>query len=118
MLPRLGSISRLLSATEHPHDAALRSQFDDHIGALVDGPDVVFPVDAHAMSKRPPVQLFRNLSYVFALRAEFQQLCGGWPVGRTIGTIRTREHEDVTLRIDSHTCDLAKIHAVGQLEEI
>ena len=44
---------RLALAAEHPLDAALRVELDDHVRALVDDPDVVLLVDADRVGVRP-----------------------------------------------------------------
>ena len=63
---------RFLLAAEHPHDAALRVEPDDHVRALVDGPDIVVPIDAHAVRLRPGIETFADLPHEVAVLIEFE----------------------------------------------
>ena len=119
MLPRFGSlVGRFLPAPEHPNYATRLIKFDNHVGAFVDGPDVVVLVNAHAMGFRPRVKAFANFTQEFAFRTELQQLRRRGAIGGTSGAIGTREDEDVALGIDGHARNLAKVHPGRQLGEI
>ena len=59
---------------EHPLDTTGLVQLDDHVRALVDGPDVVVFVDAHRVRERPSVQVAADLSQEVAVRCELEQL--------------------------------------------
>src|ERR1700728_4695437 len=61
VFPRLGAVGGFLAAAEYPLDAAGRIKLDDHVRALVDGPDVVILVDAHAMRKSPGIKTLADL---------------------------------------------------------
>src|SRR5436190_22461908 len=67
MPERLGAVGRFLFAPEHPHDAALRVEPDDHVRALVDSPDIVVPIDAHAVRLRPGVETLADLPHEVAV---------------------------------------------------
>ena len=77
-LPRLGLVGGFLLAPEHHQDAAFRVELDDHVRALVDGPDVVVFVDAHIVRKRQnaysPLPISRD---ELAIGSEFEKLRGG-----------------------------------------
>ena len=98
MLPRLGVFVRgFLLAPEYHHHAALRVELDDHVRALVDGPDVVVLVDADVVRERPRVQVLADLADELAVRPELEQLRRGGAVGRS-GRVAAIEDEDVLLR--------------------
>src|SRR5579862_4105386 len=71
VLPWPGIVSGFLAAAEHPLDAAGWIELDDHVRALVDGPDIVVLVDAHAMSEGPGVEALADLADEIALGSEF-----------------------------------------------
>jgi hypothetical protein len=79
MPERLGAVSRFLLPPEHPHDAALRVEANDHVRAFVDGPDVVVPIDAHAVRLRPGIETLADLAYEIAVLIEFEELGRGAP---------------------------------------
>src|SRR5207344_2780571 len=94
---------------EHPHDAALRVEPDDHVRALVDGPDVVVPIDAHAVRLRPGIETFADLAYESALLIEFEELGRGRTKRRAVCAVRAREDEQVAARVHCHAGDLAEV---------
>ena len=103
MLPGLGfAVRRFLAAAEHPHHAAGRIELDDHVRALVDRPDVVVLVDAHAVGERPGVEALADLADILAVAGELEELRGRRRIGRTAGAVRAREHEDVALGVHRH----------------
>ena len=118
VLPRLCAVGRLLAAAEHPDDATLLVHADDHVRALVDGPDVVVLVDADRMRERPAVQVLADLADELAFRAELQQLGGRGPERRARGAARAREHVHATLRVDCHARHFAEVPTRGELEEV
>ncbi len=119
VFPGLGfGVGRFLPAAEDPDDLAGRIELDDHVGALVDGPDVVVLVDAHAVRERPGVEALADFPQELALGTELEQLRRGGRIGRTAGAVRSREHEDVALGIHGHARDLAEIHPGRKLEEV
>ena len=76
-------------------DAAGRVELDDHVRALVDGPDVVVAIDAHRVRERPGVEALADLAHELAVRAELEQLRGRRRVGRPAGAVR---------RVKTKTC--------------
>ena len=75
MAPRLGVfVGGFGAASKDPDDAAGRIELDDHVGAFVDGPDVVVLVDAHGVSFGPGVEALADLAQEFTLRPELEQL--------------------------------------------
>src|SRR5438445_12198086 len=88
-------VCRFLTAAEHPHHATCLSQFDNHVGTLVDGPDVVVLVDAHTVSFGPGVKAFANFTQELAFRTELQQLRRRRTISGASGAIGTREDEDM-----------------------
>jgi hypothetical protein len=104
-------VGRFLLPPEHPHDAALRIEANDHVRALVDGPDVVVPIDAHAVRLRPRIQPLADLAYEIALLIELEELGRGRAKRRAVRAIRAREDEHVAARVHRHAGDLAEVHA-------
>ena len=83
MLPRLRLIvGRFLPASEYLRHASGRIELDDHVRALVDGPDVVVLVDAHGVRERPAVEALADFADELALRSELEQLRGSRRIGR------------------------------------
>jgi hypothetical protein len=104
-------------APEHHDDAALGIELDHHVGALVDGPDVVVLVDLHDMPVRPGIQIPADLADIAAVGREFQDLRGGGGEGRP-GHVAARIDEDMALGIHRHAGDLAEMQVVGKLEKV
>ncbi len=118
MLERLGAfVGGLLLAAEDHHDAALRIELDDHVGAFVGNPDVVFLVDANRMRERPGVEVVADFAEEFSVGSEFEELGGGGSVGWA-GGAATGEDEDVTFGIDSDAYGFAEVQVSGKLEEV
>ena len=101
-----------------PQHPARGIELDDHVRALVDGPDVVVPVDADAVRERPAVEPLADLADELALGTELQQLRGRRRVRGTVGAVRACEHEDVAPRVYRHARDLAEIHPGRKLQEV
>ena len=98
--------------------AARLVELDDHVGSLVDRPDVVVLVDAHAVRERPAVESLSDLADELALRPELEQLRRRRRERWTARAVRSREDEDVSFRVDRHAGDFAEVHAGRQLEEV
>jgi hypothetical protein len=88
MCPCLGSVVRRFQpAAKNPHDAAGRVELDDHVGAFVDGPNIVVLVDAHRVSEGPAVEALANFAEEFSVGPEFEQLRRRGSIGRTVGAV-------------------------------
>src|ERR1035441_2418594 len=119
MPPRFGSlVGRLCPASEDPDHAPRLVELDNHVGAFVDGPDVVVFVDAHGVGFGPGVEALANFAQELAFGTELEQLCRRGAIGRTAGAVGAREHENVALGINGHTWNLAEIHPERELEEV
>src|SRR5215510_3984683 len=119
MLPGFGVfVSRFLSAAEDPDDSAGWIEFDDHVRALVDRPNIVVLVDAHRMGESPTVKTLADFAHENAVLIELEQLRGGGCVSRAARAVGPCKHEYVTLRVNGHARNLAEIHSVGKLGEI
>ena len=119
MLPRPRVlVGGFLPPAVHLRHAPGAVELDDHVRALVDGPDVVVLVDAHRVRERPRVEVLADFADELALGAELEQLRRRRRIGRSVRALRAGEHEDVPLRIDRDAGDLAEVHAGRQLEEI
>src|SRR4030095_6060811 len=119
MFPGFGVfVSRFLSAAEDPDDSAGRVEFDDHVRALVDRPNVVVLVDAHRMGERPAVKTLADLAHENAVLIELEQLRSGGRVSRAARAVGACKHEYVALRVDGYARYFAEIYAVGKLWEI
>ena len=102
MFPRLGGlVGGFLLAAEHHHHPAVGIELNDHVRALVDGPDVVVGVDSNGMGERPSVKIAPDLAHELAVGVEFQQLRRRCAIGRP-ARAPAGEHEHVALGID---CD-------------
>src|SRR5579863_5279958 len=72
--PRSGlGVGCFLLAPDHHGYPPLRIEPDDHVGALVDGPDIVVLVDAHGVGERPGVQILADFAEIVAVGAELPQ---------------------------------------------
>src|SRR5262249_36789092 len=87
---------------------ALRAELGDHVGAFVDGPDVVVLVDADRVGEFEAVVALPDLSEEGAVLVELEQ-------ARRIAPM---EDEDVTLRVRGDGHRLAKRFPGRQLEEV
>src|SRR5215510_15995502 len=88
-------VGRFLPAAKHPLHTTSRVELDDHVRALVDGPDIIVAVDAHGVRKRPAIEPLADLAHELAVLVEFQKLRGRRRIGWAIGAVRAREHIDV-----------------------
>ena len=116
--PRLGLVRRFLLAAEHHRHVPFGVDADDHVRALVDGPEVVVLVEADGVRVRPGVEALADLAEELAGLVEEQDLRRGGAVGRAAGAVRAREDGDVALRVDGDARDLAEVHVGGQLQEV
>ncbi len=118
MLERPGFLAGgfLLAAEDHD-DAALWVELDDHVRALVDGPDVVVLVHPHDVRERPRVEILPDLANELAVGSELEKLRRSGGI-RGPGRASAREDEDVLLRIHRDPGDLAEIQILGELQEI
>src|SRR6266542_2111124 len=108
-LPWFRVVRGLLLAAKHPLHATGLVELDDHVRALVDGPDIVVLVDANAVRECPPVEPFADLADKLSLRAELEKLRRSRTIGGTAGAVRAREHVDTALGIDRDTRYLAEV---------
>ena len=69
-------------------------------------------------AKDQRVEALADLPQELAFGTELEQLRRGRRIRRTVGAVRSREHEDVALGIDGHARDLAEIHPGRKLEEV
>ena len=111
-------IGRLRLPPEHHHHAALRVEFDDHVGALVGGPDVVVLIDAHRMGERPGIEILADLADELAVGTELQDLRGGVAERQAGARAAARVDEDVALGVDGDAGNFTEIHVVRQLQQI
>src|SRR5580693_7811143 len=83
------------AAPKNHHNPARLVELDNHVGAFVDGPDVVVLVDAHAVGFGPGVKALANFTQELALGTELEQLRRRGTIGRAAGAVRACEHIDV-----------------------
>src|ERR1700694_3622922 len=83
-LVRLGLLRGFLLAPEHHLHAAFRIELDDHVRALVGGPEIVVLVDANRVRERPGVETFADLAQIRAVAIELEDLRGGSREGRAL----------------------------------
>ena len=110
-------VGRFLLAPEHHHHAAFGIELDDHVGAFVDGPEVIVLVEADGMREGPGVEIVADFANVLSVGPEFENLRSGGGIGRS-GGVATREDEDVFLRVDGHSGCFAQIQVWWKLQEI
>ncbi len=104
-------------APEHHLHAAGGVHLDDHVRALVGGPDVVFLVDAHRVRERPGVEVLADLADEAAVAIELEDLRGGGAEGVGDGAA-ARIDVDVALGVHRDARGLAQMHVRRQLDEI
>ena len=118
VLERLGTfVGGFLLAAENHEDAAFRVELDDHVGAFVGGPNVVFPIDLDGVGEGPGVEMVAHLAEEFSVGRELEELRSARAIGRT-GGIAAREDEDVALRIDGHTGGFTEMQVGRRLQEV
>ena len=78
------------------------------VGALVDHPDVVLGIDAHAMTEHVAVGVLPNLPHVVAVLVEFE-------IARLLGA---GVDEDMPLGVGGDTDAFAHVHVGRQLHEV
>ncbi len=96
------------TAAEHHQHLALGAELGDHVGPLVDRPDVVLRVDAHRMGELEAVVALADFLEEIAVLVELEEPRVG----------AAMEHEDVPLRVGGDADRLAEIFARRQLEEV
>src|SRR5215813_1327772 len=115
--PRDGFVRRFLLPSEDHRDASVGRELHDHVGSLVDDPDVVVAVYAHGMRVREGVEVLPDFAHEVAVSIEFQELRRG-SAERRSGRAAAREDEDVMLRVDGDARHLAEVDVRRQLEEL
>jgi hypothetical protein len=95
----------------------LRIELDDHVGAFVGDPDVVFFIDANGMGEGPSVETVTDFAEEFSFGREFEEVGGGGSVGWA-GGVAAGEYEDVTFGVDGDADGFAEVKVGGQLEEV
>src|ERR1700720_67603 len=100
-------------ASEYHCDLALRIEPDDHVRALVRGPNVIVLVDSDRVREGPRVKIVSNLMNEFSVGSKLQQLRGARGIGGARG-IATREDEDMPLGIYRHAGNFAEIQIIGK----
>ncbi len=123
---RLGVLERMgvgvggfrLAAEHHRDLAVLVVELDDHVRALVGGPDVVVLVDPHRMRERPGVEVLADLADELAVRREFEELRGGVAVGGAQAAAAARIDEHMAFRVHRDARRFTEIHVGRQLQEI
>src|SRR6185295_5724744 len=101
----------------HRH-VAFGVELDDHVRALVDGPDVVVLVHAHRVRERPRVEALADLADELAVLVELEELARRAAVRRAHRAVGARVDEDVALRVDRDAGVLAEVQVRRQLEEV
>ena len=106
----------LLLAPEYHRDVSFRVELDHHVGSFVGDPDVVLPIDFHAVRVGPGVEPVADLAQELAIRRELEKLRGAGGIGWS-ARVATRENENVSLGIDRHASNFAEIHVRRKLQE-
>jgi hypothetical protein len=118
MFERAGALIRgFLLASENHDDSALWVELNDHVGAFVGHPDVVFAINANGMREGPGVEIVADLAKKVSVGREFEELGSGCSVGRA-GGVAAGEDEDVAFGVDRHTDGFAEVKVGGELEKI
>jgi hypothetical protein len=101
-------VGRLRPAAHGHHNAALGIEFDDHVGAFVDGPDVVPRVDSDGVSEHESVEAFADLADEGPGLVELEE-------ARPLAPC---EDEDVSLRIAGDADAFAGVQVGGKLQKV
>ncbi len=99
---------RILAPPDRHQHLAFGAELDEHVGALVDGPDVVLGVDANRVREREPVVVAADLADELAGRRVLEQA----------RLVRAVVDVDVALRVGGDAHVLAGVDARRVLEEI
>ena len=98
-------------------DFARRVELDDHVGALVGGPDIVVLVDPHGMGEAEAIEIMADLADDICRWRRIPAAARRWSRKPGPG-VAAAEDKDMALGIDGHAGGLAEIHAGGQVAEI
>ena len=60
------AVDRFRPVAQHHHHPSFGIELDDHVGAFVDGPDVVLRIDADRVGERETVQPFADLAQIIS----------------------------------------------------
>ena len=104
----LHAVDRLGTMPQHHHHASGRVELDDHVGAFVDGPDVVLRIDADGVGELEAVQPFADFANEVARLVELEQA----------GVLAARVDEHVALGIGRDADAFAQIKTGRQLHEV
>src|SRR5262245_27259642 len=115
--PWAGFVGCFFLSAEHHHNASFRIELDDHVGALVHGPEVVVLIDAYGMREGPGIEILSDLSDVLTVRSEFEDLRGGCAVCRP-GCVAAVENKNVSLRVHCHARGFAEMQIRWELEDV
>ena len=104
-------------------DAALRIELHDHVGHLVDDPDVVLRIDADLRGEQEAVEALADLARELAVAIELEQPRSAMRERARRGhrdrrMAGARVDEDVAARIRRHAADFAEIDVVGQRQRV
>ena len=92
---------------EHHHDPSGGIELDDHVRSLVDDPDVVLRIDAHAVRELEAVAPFADLADVAAVLIELEQARVG----------AARVDEDMPLGVGRHANRFAQVQPGRELQK-
>src|ERR1051326_2183108 len=101
-------IHRLRPSAQSHHDAALGIEFDDHIGAFVNGPDIVLRVDSYGVSEYKAVETLADFPDEGAILIDLKQA----------RPLAPRVDKDVSLGVGRNADALTKKQVRGKLEEV
>ena len=93
---------------QHHQHLSVGAELGDHVGALVDGPDVVVLIDAHRMREFEAVIAAADFLEKVAALVEFEQPRVGAAV----------IHEDVALGVGRHRDRFAQVLARRQFQKV
>jgi hypothetical protein len=95
----------------------LRIELDDHVGAFVGDPNVVFAIDANGMREGPGIEVVADFSEKFSIGGEFEKLGGGGSVSGA-GGIAAGEDENVAFGVDGDAYGFAKVQVRRKFQKI
>src|SRR5262249_52654169 len=106
----------LLPPKNHGH-SSFGIELDYHVGAFIDGPDVVVLIHADRMRVRPRVQVVTDFPQILTVGAKLEYLRCGRSVSRSCN-VPAIENENMSLGINGDTGCFAKMQISRQLEKV
>jgi hypothetical protein len=98
-------------------------EFDDHVGHLVDDPDIVLRIHAHLIGEHEAVAVLADLADESSVAIELEQLRAAMgeiarSSERNEGMAGARVDENVAARIGGDAAHFTEVNVIGRLQKI